>query len=172
LEVFSMTLLQASHVLPAHAATASPLQAEGSTRDRIVQLLAERAWTPSELGAALGVDRKTADYHLHALRRGGIAAEREVHGQRRFALARGAPRAFAQARPARSRYRVALAVEQRGLVGLDELAREVGLSRSLTAYHVRNLAAQRIVRVRRLGHRVVVQAQGLAVQAQEPAIVE
>ncbi|MCA1814441.1 MAG: helix-turn-helix domain-containing protein [Halobacteriales archaeon] len=152
-----MTLLQA----PA-------LQAPGTqpTRERVLALVAERAWTPRELGDVLGVDRKTAEYHLHALRRRGLVAEREVHGERRFALVHGAPRAFADARPGRTRFRVARIVEQRGLVSLDDLAREAGASRNLTSYHVRRLAEEGIVRVRRVGNRAVVQAQGLAAQAE------
>jgi predicted transcriptional regulator len=147
----------------------TPLQAPAlppATRDRVLALVAGRAWTPRELGEALGVDRKTADYHLHALRRRGLVAEREVHGERRFALARGAPQAFADARPARTRSKVAQVVEERGLLTLDELAREVGASRNLVSYHVRNLAEEGIVRVRRVGHRTFVQAQGLAAQAE------
>jgi DNA-binding transcriptional ArsR family regulator len=142
----------------------------GPTRDRVLDLVRQRAWTPRELGEVLGVDRKTADYHLHALRRQGLVAERWVHGERRFALALGAPAAFASASPARTRARVAQAVEQRGLLGLEDLAREVGISRGLAAYHVRRLAAEDIVRVRRRGQRVLVQAKGLAVQAEEVAV--
>lgn len=138
------------------------------TREKVLELVGQRAWTPRELGEALRVDRKTAEYHLHALRRRGLVAERWVHGERRFALAHGAPRAFAEARPSRTRARVAQAVERLGLVGLEDLAREVGVSRSLAAYHVRNLAAEDIVRVRRLGGRTLVQARGLAVQAEPP----
>ena len=160
-----MTLLQAVQAPP--RALALTVE-EVPTRERILDLVRERAWTSRELGEALGVDRKTADYHLHGLRREGLVAERWVHGQRRFAHAAGAPRAFAEATPSRTRFRVAQAVERAGLLTLDELARDVGLSRNLVAYHVRNLAAQDIVRVRRLGARTVVQARGLAVQAQEP----
>lgn len=157
-----MTLLQAS-------LESSPAPSDGaSTRDRVLDLVRDRAWTPRELGDALGVDRKTAEYHLHALRRRGLVAERWVRGERRFALALGAPRAFAAAQPARTRSRIAQAVEQEGLVTLDALARDLGISRNLAAYHVRNLASEGIVRVRRLGARMVVQAQGLAAQADEP----
>lgn len=162
-----MTLLQASEAIrpPAAApAAASP----GSTRDRVLDLVRDRAWTPRELGDALGVDRKTAEYHLHALRRRGLVAERRVRGERRFALALGAPRAFAAAQPSRTRSRLAQVVEREGLLTLEALAREAGVSRNLAAYHVRNLAAEGIVRVRRMGSRVVVQAQGLAVQAEGP----
>lgn len=155
-----MTLTQA--IAPAPAPAPGP----GPTRDRVLALVAGRAWTSRELGEALGVDRKTADYHLHLLRRKGLVAERDVHGERRFALALGAPRAFADAQPARTRSRVARVVERRGMLSLDELAREVGASRNLTSYHVRNLAQDGIVRVRRVGNRVVVQAQGLAAQAE------
>jgi len=140
---------------------------EAPTRERMLALVAGRAWTPAELGQALGVDRKTADYHLHALRRDGVVAEREVHGQRRFALAHGAPEAFAHAAPARTRYRVARLVEQRGIVGLEEAARALGISPALAAYHARRLAERGVVRVRRHDRRVVLQAQGLAYQAQE-----
>lgn len=141
-----------------------------STRDRILELVRERAWTPREIGEALGVDRKTADYHLHALRRRGLVAERAVHGERRFAHSAGAPRAFATTQPARTRARIAQAVEDLGLLSLDELAGEVGVSRSLVAYHVRKLAAEGIVAVRRIGPRVYVQPKGLAVQAEAPSI--
>jgi predicted transcriptional regulator len=160
-----MTLLQAAQ------APTRPLAVtveEPATRDRVLELVRERAWTPRELGEALRVDRKTAEYHLHSLRREGLVAERWVHGERRFAHAAGAPRAFAEQAPARTRFRVAQAVERGGLVTLDALAAEVGLSRNLVAYHVRNLAAQDIVRVRRLGARVYVQARGLAAQAEAP----
>lgn len=151
------------------AAPAGQREPGPPTRDRVLELVRDRAWTPREVGEALGIDRKTAEYHLHALRRRGLVAERVVHGERRFALARGAPQAFAAAEPGRTRARVALAVERLGLVGLDELAREVGLSRGLAAYHVRNLVGADIVRVRRHGSRVLVQAKGLAVQAEGPA---
>ena len=146
---------------------AANLLDEPTTRDRVLELVRDRAWTPRELGEALGVDRKTAEYHLHSLRRRGLVAERWVHGERRFALALGAPQAFATAQPGRTRTRVALVVEERGMLTLEDLAKELGLSKNLTAYHVRNLAARDIVRVRRLGARVVVQAHGLAIQAEE-----
>jgi DNA-binding transcriptional ArsR family regulator len=138
-----------------------------STRDKVLELVRDRAWTPRELGQALGVDRKTAEYHLHALRRRGLVAERHVHGERRFALSLGAPLAFAEAQPARTVAKIAQAVEHLGLVSLEDLARETGVSRSLAAYHVRRLTEQDIVRVRRMGTRVLVQAKGLAVQAEE-----
>lgn len=159
-----MTLLQAPEAFasPASRADAAP------TRERILELVRGHAWTPRELGEALGVDRKTAEYHLHALRRAGVVAERLVHGERRFALAHGAPRAFEAAQPNRTRFRVAQLVEQRGLVSLEELAAATGLSRGLAAYHVRRLAAEGIVRVRRLGSRTLVQAKGLAAQAERP----
>lgn len=153
--------------LPAAPPATAPPTAP--TRERVLELVRDRAWTPRELGAALGVDRKTAEYHLVSLRRRGLVAEREVRGERRYALALGAPRAFAEARPSRTRGRVAQVVEDHGLVALDELAARAGVSRNLAAYHVRNLAARGIVRVRRAGGRVVVQAQGLAAQAEEPA---
>lgn len=161
-----MTLLQASQGI-APAPRAALAAEEPPTRERVLDLVRDRAWTPRELGAVLGIDRKTAEYHLVALRRRGLVAERWVHGERRYALALGAPRAFASAGPARTRYKVAQAVEERGLVPLEELARQVGISRSLAAYHVRRLAQQDIVRVRHLGARVWVQAKGLAAQAQE-----
>jgi predicted ArsR family transcriptional regulator len=166
-----MPLLQATQLPPPAPAPQVARQAEVPTRDRVLELVRDRTWTAAELGEVLNVDRKTAEYHLHALRRRGLVAERWLHGQRRFTLAAGAPRAFAEATPARTRYRVALEVEQRGLVPLDELAASVGVSRSLAAYHVRRLAQEDIVRVRRLGARVLVQAKGLAVQArdEEPA---
>lgn len=149
-----MTLLQAT-----------PASAPAPTRDRVLELVRDRAWTPRELGKALGVDRKTAEYHLVALRRRGLVAERDVRGERRYALAHGAPRAFASARPSRTRQRIAKLVEEQGLIGFEALAADAGVSRSLLAYHVRNLAAQGVVRVRRVAGRTVVQAQGLAAQA-------
>lgn len=160
-----MTLLQASEGLALSPSTALP---EPATRDRVLELVRDRAWTPRELGEHLGVDRKTAEYHLHQLRRRGLVAERWVHGERRFALSRGAPAAFAAAEPARTRARVAQTVERLGMLPLDQLAREVRISRSLAAYHVRRLAAEDIVRVRRVGARAYVQAKGLAVQAEQP----
>jgi len=57
-------------------------------------------------------------------------------------------------------------VETRGLVTLDDLARATGVSHGLAAYHVRKLAQEDIVRVRRMGSRVLVQAKGLAAQAE------
>lgn len=159
-----MTLLQAS-------LETSPVPSDSApTRERVLDLVRDRAWTPRELGEALGVDRKTAEYHLHALRRRGLVAEREVRGERRFALALGAPAAFAAAQPARTRSRIAQAVEREGLVTLDALAHDLGISRNLAAYHVRNLAGEDIVRVRRVGARVLVQAHGLAAQADAPAL--
>jgi predicted ArsR family transcriptional regulator len=164
-----MTLRPA--LLPDALPTEAPARASvgAPTRERVLAMVRERAWTPREVGRALGVDRKTAEYHLHALRRRGLVAEREVRGERRFAAAAGAPRAFASAAPGRTRYRLALLVEERGMLTLESLAEEAGVSRNLAAYHVRNLAARGVVRVRRLGPRLVVQAQGLAVQAHPDA---